>query len=350
MFPLDFPLEILNRHGDKGEWVLDPFSGRGTTNLASRIVGLPSIGIDSNPVANALTSSKIVNTSPQRIIRAAINILKNNKTNISIPQGEFWSLCFHEEVLKKLCILRENLINNCQSDTRKALRGIILGALHGPTPKTKDSYFSNQCTRTYAPKPNYAVKFWKKKKLFPRKVDVTDIIRERAERYYSRIGNYFGYAILGDSREKSIFDKICKKNIIKWVITSPPYYGMRTYIPDQWLRQWFLGGSTHVKYSNKNQLTHNSPEEFAKNLRKVWRNISIVASDAARLIIRFGGINDRKADPLKIIKSSLCYSGWKIQMILPAGTASKGKRQADHFSKYLSSAKDEFDIWALKNT
>ena len=26
------------------------------------------------------------------------------------------------------------------------------------------------------------------------------------------------------------------------VITSPPYLGMRTYLPDQWLRYWALGG------------------------------------------------------------------------------------------------------------
>jgi hypothetical protein len=37
---------------------------------------------------------------------------------------------------------------------------------------------------------------------------------------------------------------------------SPPYYGRRTYIPDQWLRNWFLGGSSNVEYSNDLQLAH----------------------------------------------------------------------------------------------
>ena len=59
MFPLVFPLRILERYASRGEWVLDPFSGRGTTNYAARLLGLPSVGIDSSPVASALTQAKM---------------------------------------------------------------------------------------------------------------------------------------------------------------------------------------------------------------------------------------------------------------------------------------------------
>lgn len=55
---------------------------------------------------------------------------------------------------------RAPLLASCSTAPRVALRGIILGALHGPKQKTFPSYFSNQCPRTYAPKPAYAVRFW----------------------------------------------------------------------------------------------------------------------------------------------------------------------------------------------
>ena len=75
MFPLDFPCSILSRHALAGEWVLDPFCGRGTTNYASRILGLPSVGIDSSAVAVALSQAKLANTAPRLIVQAALRIL-----------------------------------------------------------------------------------------------------------------------------------------------------------------------------------------------------------------------------------------------------------------------------------
>ena len=159
---------------------------------------------------------------------------------------------------------------------------------------------------------------------------------------------YNGIATCEDSREDSAYKAIPNDRNIKWVITSPPYYGMRTYIPDQWLRLWFLGGKPKVDYSNEDQLPHQSPDTFSSELKKVWYKIAKISENGARLVIRFGGINYRKADPKEIIKDSLSKSGWKIMTILGAGSASRGKRQAEHFSKSITSAQEEFDVWAYK--
>ena len=185
MFPLDFPYSILKERASSGDWVADPFCGRGTTNYASRVLGLPSIGIDSNPVAVAVSEAKLANTSPKAIIRSAQRILDSIEEPNEIPTGEFWEWAFHKDVLHMLCGLREALQRDCRSQSRKALRAILLGALHGPRPKSRPSYFSNQSPRTYAPKPGYAVNFWKSRNLKPEPVDVLEIIRIRAERYYS---------------------------------------------------------------------------------------------------------------------------------------------------------------------
>src|SRR5437870_4140125 len=63
MFPLSFPYRRL-RAVKRGSWVLDPFCGRGTTNVAARLLGLPSVGIDSSPVATAIASAKLCDVSP----------------------------------------------------------------------------------------------------------------------------------------------------------------------------------------------------------------------------------------------------------------------------------------------
>lgn len=87
-------------------------------------------------------------------------------------------------------------------------------------------------------------------------------------------------------------------------------------------------------------------ESFAAELRTVWRNVLAHAADGARLVIRFGGIHDRSADPLAIIKDSLRGSGWRVCTRRSAGVASRGRRQADHFQPAPQAAREEFDIWA----
>ena len=46
---------------------------------------------------------------------------------------------------------------------------------------------------------------------------------------------------LGDSRKADTFNDVPKA---RFVVTSPPYFGMRTYLPDQWLGSGFLVAPT----------------------------------------------------------------------------------------------------------
>jgi DNA modification methylase len=347
MFPLDFPLNILKRRAQAGDVVLDPFCGRGTTNFAARLVGLRSLGVDSSPVAAAITASKLAKTTAEDILAEARRILSEREAR-HIPTSEFWQWAFHPSVLDALCRFREAFLEDCSSDARIALRGIILGALHGPKQKTFPSYFSNQCPRTYAPKPAYATRFWRERGLVPEAIDVLAVIERRAKRYYRTSSNITGAVRLADSREAEALQPETPETRFDWVITSPPYYGMRTYIPDQWLRNWFVGGPDAVDYTNRNQVVHSSPEDFAANLRQVWRNAGEVCAEDAKMVIRFGGLTDRRANPLDLIKSSLSDSGWRITIIEEAGSATAGKRQADSFLRAKSKPMIEYDVWTVK--
>src|SRR5581483_11232072 len=204
-----------------------------------------------------------------------------------------------------------------------------------------------QSPRTYAPKPGYAVRFWRRRRLSPPEVDTLGLIRRKATRFFGvPLLAAPAEARLADSREPSALEPPRKAQAFDWVITSPPYYGMRTYVPDQWLRNWFLGGTSSVDYGGQGQLVHSSPEEFAADLRQVWRNAVASCSATARLVIRFGGIADRRVDPIGILKRSLEDSGWRITTLQGAGTAHRGKRQADAFLRQRSKPLLEYDVWA----
>jgi len=344
MFPLRFPYGILRRHAADQDIVLDPFCGRGTTNYAARLRSLRSYGIDVNPVAVAIARAKAFHVTPVAII-AEYDALLAATGAAKTPIGEFWHWAFHPEVLAIIGRLRHALINAERTPTRDALRGLVLGALHGPRSKQTSSYLSNQSPRTFAPKPDYAIRFWRERNMRPEPVDIRLVLARRAQRYYAgEAGRGASTIELGDARDRDVLQAIVGH--VRWVITSPPYYGMRTYLPDQWLRAWFLGGPASPIYRDKAQLRHLSPEAFARDLGDVWRNVRAISRPDARLVIRFGGITDRSADPREVLSASLRDSGWRVITRRSAGVAPRARRQADHFQRQPARGVAEFDTWA----
>lgn len=344
MYPLDFPLRVLKEHGRRGEWVIDPFCGRGTTNFAARLLQMPSVGVDSSPVAAALAKAKLASAEPSRIVATARAILSAAKEPASLPTGEFWTLAYHERTLFQLCLLREEMLTDCSSQTRILLRAIILGALHGPRPRGTPSYFSNQSPRTFAPKPGYAAKFWTQHGMVPTDVDVVAIIRTRAERYLAEPPPAVeGMVQLADSREPDTFSSVPKA---RFVVTSPPYYGMRTYLPDQWLRLWFLGGPDFVEYHHPHgQLEHTGANHFANEMRRVWQNVAGRTTNDARLIVRYGGIHDREAEPMEVLKASLAGSGWRMVTAKAVPDSDRGRRQVRQFQANPKKGITEYDVY-----
>jgi hypothetical protein len=224
----------------------------------------------------------------------------------------------------------------------------MLGCLHGPlniTPERR-AYFSNQMPRTFSAKPDYSVRYWKTNKMRPPKVSVLDVLRRklvRLEGLQLPDGGGLAYVRNGDSRTARALPNDARDFSV--VVTSPPYYGMRTYVQDQWLRNWFLEGPEVVEYSNDFQLQHTGTDVFAQSLGQVWKNMARTKADDLTMYIRFGIIPSAKVDAKSLLRASLESSGvaWREVSVRAAATASSGKRQADHMAAD-SAAALEYDF------
>jgi hypothetical protein len=324
--------------------VFDPFCGRGTTNFAARLLGLESVGLDSNPVAAAVAQSKLVNVSAAEVHQACQLALADGHPGTP-PRGDFWSLCYDRKTLREICTVRNHLLA-CRrlAKAQVALRAILLGILHGPVMKGLPTYLSNQMPRTYSTKPGSAIGFWRKRKMRPAYVGVLDAVKRRAEYVLKEIPpRTDGFVRLADSRKRTSYEGLGKFDL---VVTSPPYLGMRTYWPDQWLRNWFLGGPSSVEYAREDQITTQDQEEFTSDLAKVWRESARVCHPGARLVARFGALPSYSADPSALLKGSLLRAdcGWVVQTITGAGAAPDGKRQADQFGAGDTDSIAEIDV------
>ena len=348
MFPLEYPLRVLAKHRREDASVIDPFCGRGTTLFAARKLGLKSRGIDSSPIAVAIAKAKLAQVNTDRVIGLAEEYI-NRFGRSAVPNTEFFAHAYAPDVLKKICAVREGLLKDAaEHDEAVILRAAMLGCLHGPMNKVPErwSYFSNQMPRTYSSKPDYSVRYWKSTRLRPPSVDVLEVLRRKLDRLDTgrmpRTGRTT-MARLGDSRLASSLPPSWRDFSV--VVTSPPYYGMRTYVEDQWLRNWFLGGPDNVEYGNPNQLTHAGQDIFAKSLGQVWRNMARSKAANLDMYVRFGIIPSSKVDVKELVYSSLEESGvtWRIVSVRHASTAAEGKRQADHMAA-RSEASLEYDF------
>lgn len=343
MFPLIFPYNCL-QNAKKNEWVLDPFCGRGTTLYAARLKGCPAVGIDANRVATDVSRSKFVDVAPEDVYSLCKSILgKHHK--VTVPEGEFWDLCFHKETLHQIATIRESLIENCITDPEKALKSLMLGILHGPINKTAYSYLSNQMPRTYSSKPDYSIRYWKKNKMVAPKIDVLELVKKRATHVFDTLPKKVpGDVIHTDSRLPM---EMKPREGFKWVITSPPYVGMMTYNQDQWLRDWFSGGKAEVDYRKLSQFGYTSQNNYISEISKVWKNVTDVCAPKAKMMIRLGVLPAHKGNPHEIVQKSIDASGneWKIITIKTAGNASGATRQAEHFGLKIGTARQEIDCY-----
>lgn len=345
MFPLAFPFQALHA-ANPGDWVLDPFCGRGTTLFAARLRGLPSCGIDSSRVAVAIAAAKLTRSAPDQVVALCRSIL-DSRVKPETPDGKFWGMCFHQETLLQICKIREHLLVSTSRAEEVTLRAIVLGILHGPVMKTVPTYLSNQMPRTYATKPGPALRYWSKNGQVPRRIDVLDAVKRRCEFVLrEQPPQTPGFVYQADSRELRLLEL---KRRFSWVICSPPYYGMRTYVPDQWLRNWFVGGSPEVEYAREAQISHAGESAFVRDLASVWKGVSEVCKPGAHLIIRFGVLPSVDKDASQLIMQSIRDAdvGWKVRTWRNAGSASAGRRQADQFMGSTKSVSvGEIDVYA----
>ncbi|MCI4668930.1 MAG: site-specific DNA-methyltransferase [Bacteroidia bacterium] len=350
MFPLEYPLEVLEKHKKEKPIVFDPFCGRGTSIYAARKLGLDGWGFDTSPIAVAIAKAKLASANLDEILSKAENLIKQEPS--IIPDSEFFKLAFSRQTLKEVCSLREGLLQSKDnSDATVLLRAASLGCLHGPLNKSiaNASYFSNQMPRTFSSKPNYSVKYWRSNNLLPPKISTIDVLRKKLSRIKDLESKSLGgpdQVFCEDARSINAIEQLPRN--ISTIITSPPYYGMRTYVQDQWLRLWFLGGPETVDYRNDDQINHNSQEVFTKDLAQVWENILSLNQEEIDLYVRFGTVPSIKSDARSILQSSLeICGGWKIISIKNAQSAHSGKRQAQQMVA-KSKATQEYDFHAVR--
>ena len=290
MFPVDFAFEVVNDYSSKGDYVIDPFAGRGSSVYAGGVLGRYSLGIEINPVGWLYGKVKL-NPAPKEKVLSRLNEIysrRNFYSRRTEMMPEFYRMCFCNEVLKFLLAARTFLDwekNNIDS----TLMAIILSALQGK----RNEGLSNQMPMTKSLSIPYSIKWWKSKGISqPPLLNPLDFLSKKIEWRYAKglpVITAASSVLYGDSTEilKCIVGKTNGNKKYSLLFTSPPYCSITDYHIDQWLRLWLLGGETNAKInSEKYKRRFNNKIEYSNLLESVFAQCSKMMKKRAAIYIR----------------------------------------------------------------
>ena len=242
MFPISFATATVKEYTKPGDCVFDPFAGRATSLFAAASEGRFGLGIEINPVGWVYGKAKL-QTAERKNVEERIRwlgIRSKNYRAAAKKLPEFFHSCFFPKVQEFLLAARD-LLDWQRKKVDWTTMALLMVDLHGK----RKSALSNQMRQTKAMSPQYAIGWWKERRLEPPERDPVDFMLKKVEWRYAkgRLDSGSGHIYLGDCQ--SILNRLknCPpKTKASLLLTSPPYYGVTNYFYDQWLRLWLLGG------------------------------------------------------------------------------------------------------------
>lgn len=350
MFPEAFAEEQIGKFTSPGDYVLDPFCGRGTTLLQALLMGRHAAAADINPVAYCITAAKAnvpsLNTLLEEICRLEREYLAHGPDEVEeerLALPPFFARAFHQATLRQILFLRRAL-NWRSNSTHTFIAALVLGSLHGEMTKSR-AYFSNQMPRTISTKPAYSLRYWEKHDLWPPERDVFQILRYRAEfRLNSQVPRLRGDVALTDARLcAQAFQAL--RGCVKAVVTSPPYLNVTRFEEDQWLRLWFLGNPPHPTYGGiSTDDRHAGETRYWRFLSEAWAGIAPLLRPDAVLVCRIGAKDIQPAQLTSRVVESVRRVFPTAQLATPPTVSQLQRRQTNAFRPGATGCLFEVDL------
>ena len=326
-FPASLVHAFIGRYSRRGDVVLDPFSGRGTTPLQACAEGRVGVGNDLNPFAHLLTAAKVEPAGrPETATRVAALRLGwrasaadwQSAANavVSDPGGSALvpaagagpgggpaepvpaevAVAFHPRTLAQLLFLRAAL--QLADPVDRFLAAAMTGILHGKSA----SYLSPLMPNTFSMAPRYVREFASRTGFLAPERDVfVGLERKLSRLHREALPRTPGIALLGDARDaadraRSALRERGLPDRVRLVVTSPPYLRVVKYGYYNWLRTWFLGFDARAIDATLDDAHHREP--YLAFLRDVLAELRPALADDAVVVLVIGDVATDRGRPI----------------------------------------------------
>jgi len=239
-FKPQLPRFFIERFTQPGDWVFDPYMGRGTTLLEAAFLGRVPLGCDINPLSQALLFPRLQPPTLQQVEERLSTIRWESCQDLP----EELLVFYHPTTLQHLCSLRQHLLRGDGDAVDRWIQMVALTRLAGHSP----GFFS-----VYTLPPNQAVslesqrRINEKRKQTPPPRDVAQIILRKSQSLLQDLTHDQRQQLHLQAQQARLFTTSSEQPLaipsqnISLVITSPPFLDVVDYALDNWLRCWFLG-------------------------------------------------------------------------------------------------------------
>jgi hypothetical protein len=326
-FPAALAHAFLARYSRRGDVVVDPFSGRGTTPLQACAEGRIGVGNDLNPFAHLLTAAKLepatrAQTSTRlaalrlawggqsgRWLELAERVLAADATDVRVPAAGSGpgaaatepvppevAVAFHPRTFAQLLFVRSSL--RLEDATDRFLAAAITGILHGKSP----SYLSPLMPNTFSMAPRYVREYAARTGFTAPERDVFTCLEQKVARLQREAPpSTAGIALLGDARDMSgrAREALRSRGLpdrARLVVTSPPYLRVVKYGYYNWLRTWFLGFDARAIDATLDDAHHREP--YLAFVRDVLADLRSMLADDAIVVLVIGDVETDRGRPI----------------------------------------------------
>lgn len=285
-----------------GTAVLDPFCGSGTTLVECQRLGLPSVGIDLNPIACLMSRVK-VSTAPKNMDKAARAVLSaaesvRDPEIPDIPNLDHW---FRKDIQVRLSCLTEG-IAAAAPEARDILRLALSSIIVRVSNQESDTRYAAVAKNTSADEVFT---------MFRRAVDrLIDVLHSRP------------YPLSPSTVIEADTLRVSADDIgapVGLVITSPPYPNAYEYWLYHKYRMWWLGFDpiavkekeigARAHFFKKN---HHTADHFVDQMQKTFDLLEavVVPGGYACFVVGRSRIHGKVVNNARIIESAGIASGF----------------------------------------
>ena len=329
-FPAALAHAFIGRYSRRGDVVVDPFSGRGTTPLQACAEGRIGVGNDLNPLAHLLTAAKVepatraeaaTRLAALRIgwagtaagwLALADEVLADpmDPPTVLVPSAgsrqpsarhdlvpKEVAVAFHRRTLAQLLYVRTVLRRDDRVD--RFLVAALTGILHGKSA----SYLSELMPNTFSMAPRYVREFAARTGFVSPDRDVFAGLEKKLARLHREaLPRTPGIALLGDARETAGRARTALRerglpDRARLVVTSPPYLRVVKYGYYNWLRTWLIGEDARAIDAALDDAHHREP--YLVFMREVLADLRPLLADDAIVVLVIGDVETDRGRPIR---------------------------------------------------
>lgn len=244
-FKPQLPSFFIQRLSKKGDYIYDPFLGRGTTVIEAALLGRNVIGNDINPLSRLLTKPRLNIPNLEQVKQSLAKISMDYSLKGDIDLSMFYHKKTESEIesFKRYFLKKE--INNSLNSVDNWIRMVATNRLTGHS----KGFFS-----VYTMPPNQAVSAKRQIKInttreqIPSYRNTKELIIQKTKSLIKNITPMEKCNLYEASNTSNFFsvdatqkNSRIASNSVQLTVTSPPFLDVVQYAQDNWLRFWFNG-------------------------------------------------------------------------------------------------------------